>query len=98
MPTYDYECTEEDCQHAFEEFHGINVKRSRCPKCGGKVNKLIGAGGGLIFKGAGFYATENRSQNYIEGKQYYNRQKRKSERLSKNTKNLTGTQTTSKWG
>ena len=32
----------------------------RCPKCGGKIERLIGAGAGLIFKGSGFYVTDYR--------------------------------------
>ena len=32
--------------------------RIRCPKCGGKTKKLIGAGAGIIFKGSGFYETD----------------------------------------
>ena len=30
----------------------------------GKVERLIGAGGGLLFKGSGFYITDYRSDNY----------------------------------
>ncbi len=82
MPTYDYECTE--CDHTFEEFHAMKESRKKCPECGElKLKRLIGAGGAVIFKGGGFYQTEHRSQKYIEDKQYDNRQKRKSERLSK---------------
>jgi predicted nucleic acid-binding Zn ribbon protein len=33
---------------------------SKCPKCKGKLKKLIGAGSGIIFKGSGFYATDYR--------------------------------------
>lgn len=57
MPTYAYEC--EKCGHKFERFQGMSdppVKR--CPKCKGKVQRLIGAGAGIIFKGSGFYATD----------------------------------------
>lgn len=32
----------------------------RCPKCGEKVRRLIGGGLGVIFKGSGFYVTDNR--------------------------------------
>ena len=81
MPTYDYECTE--CGHTFEIFQSITKSRpvKVCVACGKmKAKRLIGAGGGVIFKGAGFYATEHRSQKYIEDKQYDNRQARKAER------------------
>jgi putative FmdB family regulatory protein len=57
MPTYDYECTK--CGRIFEVFQPMSAKPLKsCPKCKGKVNRLIGAGGGLIFKGSGFYATD----------------------------------------
>ena len=32
----------------------------RCPKCGKKVRRLIGGGLGIIFKGSGFYVTDNK--------------------------------------
>jgi putative FmdB family regulatory protein len=90
MPTYDYECTE--CDHTFEEFHSMKENRKKCPNCGKLLRRLIGGGGGIIFKGPGFYQTEHRSKQYIKEKQHDNRQARKSERLSKG-KDLTGTQT-----
>lgn len=33
---------------------------SVCPKCGGHVRRLIGGGTGIIFKGSGFYVTDNK--------------------------------------
>ncbi|NLX05213.1 MAG: zinc ribbon domain-containing protein [Phycisphaerae bacterium] len=67
MPTYDYRC--EACQHKFEEFQSITAPPiRRCPVCGkNKVRRLIGTGGGLIFKGSGFYATDYRSDSYKSG-------------------------------
>lgn len=58
MPTYDYQCP--DCGHKFEEFQSIRAKPIKvCPECGKrKVKRLIGTGGGLIFKGSGFYLTD----------------------------------------
>jgi predicted nucleic acid-binding Zn ribbon protein len=38
--------------------------RKKCPECGGKVTRLIGRGGGVILKGAGFYTTDYRSDSY----------------------------------
>ena len=55
MPTYDYEC--EKCG-TFEVFHSIKKKLKKCPKCGRKVKRWIGAGAGIIFKGSGFYETD----------------------------------------
>jgi putative FmdB family regulatory protein len=64
MPTYDYECRA--CGKTFEVFHGINEPaRKKCPKCGkNRLEKLIGAGVGFLFKGSGFYATDYRSADY----------------------------------
>lgn len=70
MPTYDYECTK--CGKTFELFQPITEparKKLRrddpkpC-KCGAPVRRLIGTGGGIIFKGSGFYITDYRSDSY----------------------------------
>ena len=64
MPTYEYRCSE--CGHEFEEFQSIKAKPIRkCPQCGkNKVDRLIGCGAGVIFKGSGFYQTDYRSEGY----------------------------------
>jgi putative FmdB family regulatory protein len=65
MPTYEYEC--EKCGHRFELFQKMTDKpKSRCPKCRGKVRRLIGTGAGIVFKGSGFYTTDYRSKSYKE--------------------------------
>ena len=67
MPTYEYECR--DCGHTFERFQGINEEPiALCPECEGKVRRLISTGGGLVFKGPGFYATDYRSGGSGESK------------------------------
>ncbi len=64
MPTYDYKC--QNCEHEFESFQPITAKPFRkCPECGKmKLNRLIGTGAGIIFKGSGFYQTDYRSDSY----------------------------------
>ena len=65
MPTYEYEC--QQCGHRFEEFQSITAEpRQTCPEasCKGLVKRLIGMGGGLLFKGTGFYITDYRSDGY----------------------------------
>ena len=63
MPTYEYEC--KDCGHSFELFQSMTEKHlEKCPQCGGVLRRLIGKGTGIIFKGAGFYATDYRSSDY----------------------------------
>lgn len=67
MPTYEYECLK--CGHRFERFQRMSEEPvKRCPKCGGKVRRLIGTGAGLLFKGSGFYSTDYRSDSYKEQK------------------------------
>lgn len=57
MPTYEYVCS--NCGHAFEQFQRISdAPLEVCPECGGRVRRLISRGGGLVFKGPGFYATD----------------------------------------
>jgi len=63
MPTYQYLCN--DCGHTFEEFQRISeAPLTECPKCGGHIERIITGGAGFIFKGSGFYITDNRSQSY----------------------------------
>ena len=64
MPTYDYQCRA--CGHEFELFQQMTepVKR-KCPKCGkNSLERLIGIGAGVLFKGGGFYETDYRSDSY----------------------------------
>jgi putative FmdB family regulatory protein len=65
MPTYEYDCTACGARHEF--FQGIReVPKQACPTCGAPkgLQRRIGAGGGLIFRGSGFYITDYRSDSY----------------------------------
>ncbi|OQA57830.1 MAG: Zinc ribbon domain protein [Candidatus Omnitrophica bacterium ADurb.Bin277] len=64
MPTYGYECGA--CGHQFEKFQSMSDKPVRkCPVCGkAKAKRQIHGGAGVLFKGAGFYQTDYRSQSY----------------------------------
>ena len=64
MPTYDYRC--KACEHQFETFQSMKDKPLRkCPKCAKlQLERLIGTGAGVIFKGSGFYETDYRSSSY----------------------------------
>ncbi len=64
MPTYEYAC--DACGHNFEKFQSMkDAPITKCPECGKKkVRRLIGMGGGIIFKGSGFYQTDYRSKGY----------------------------------
>lgn len=64
MPTYDYRC--KACGHEFELFQSMTepVKR-KCPACAkNTLERLIGTGAALVFKGSGFYQTDYRSESY----------------------------------
>lgn len=71
MPTYEYVC--EKCKDTFDAFQSMKDDAfTVCPKdkClkkrwgKGKVQRAIGAGAGLLFKGDGFYITDYRSDGY----------------------------------
>jgi putative FmdB family regulatory protein len=66
MPTYVYRCRK--CKHRFERFHSITDETAkRCPRCRGKAERVpAGSGGGILFKGSGFYITDYRSKSYQE--------------------------------
>jgi len=65
VPTYEYKCNK--CKDTFEAFQGIKEDPlKKCPSCGGKVKRLIGAGAGLIFKGSGFYITDYKRKGNCE--------------------------------
>ncbi len=67
MPTYDYRCTA--CDHEFELFQSMSAKHKRkCPKCAkSALERLIGTGAAVLFKGSGFYQTDYRSESYKKG-------------------------------
>ncbi len=73
MPTYEYECTK--CGTVTEVFQSITAATKRRLKktdepqcdCNASVVRRIGSGAGIIFKGAGFYETDYRSENYKKG-------------------------------
>jgi len=68
MPNYDYEC--QKCGNRLEVFQSMNDAKltdCRIEGCGGELRRLLGTGGGIIFKGSGFYQTDYRSSSYQAG-------------------------------
>ena len=58
MPTYEYTCPD---GHDFEQFvlkMSLGSAQLPCPVCGKPSERQISAGGGLLFKGSGFYITD----------------------------------------
>jgi len=74
MPTYQYKCTK--CGHTFEAFQSILDKPlSRCPVCKSAVRRVINGGLGVIFKGSGFYSTDNKRGSALSGSNGHSKDK-----------------------
>ena len=58
MPTYQYQC--KTCGHELEELQSMTEPPlTHCPQChNDTLVRVIGSGGGVIFKGSGFYQTD----------------------------------------
>jgi putative FmdB family regulatory protein len=60
MPTYVYRCT--NCEHEFEIRQRMtDDPLTECPECGGKIRRVVNSVG-VVFKGQGFYVTDNRGK------------------------------------
>jgi putative FmdB family regulatory protein len=60
VPTYQYACT--DCDHAFDQVQAFSDDTlTVCPRCEGRLRKIFNAVG-VVFKGSGFYRTDNRAE------------------------------------
>lgn len=60
MPTYEYLCKQ--CGERFEKVQSFSARPLKThDACGGEVQKVFHASG-VVFKGPGFYATDNRSR------------------------------------
>ena len=58
MPTYDYSCR--SCGARFEVWQKMSDEPlTTCPTCGGEIHRIVYPVG-LVFKGSGFYSTDNR--------------------------------------
>ena len=61
MPVYEYKCTK--CSHQFELKRSFGEDSSApCPICEGEGRRLFSPVP-IIFKGSGFYVTDNRAKN-----------------------------------
>jgi putative FmdB family regulatory protein len=61
MPLYEYACSA--CHHHFEVRQRVTEPpETVCPSCGGAVKRVIHPVG-IIFKGSGFYVTDNRKSS-----------------------------------
>ena len=60
MPTYTYQC--ENCGIRFDQYQKFTDEPLVvCPECGVTALRKVYQPVGIVFKGKGFYATDNRS-------------------------------------
>jgi putative FmdB family regulatory protein len=61
VPIYEYECDQQG--HRFEKWQSVQDEPVRtCPVCGASVHKIFHPAG-IIFKGSGWYVTDNRKSS-----------------------------------
>ena len=61
MPVYVYQC--DSCGVTFERLQSFNEDPlNNCPECDGHVHRVIQPVG-IVFKGSGFYVTDNRAKS-----------------------------------
>jgi putative FmdB family regulatory protein len=61
MPLYEYECRR--CGVRFERLQKMaDAPLTDCPECGGTIYRVIQPVG-VIFKGSGFYVTDNKGKS-----------------------------------
>jgi putative FmdB family regulatory protein len=66
MPTYTYRCKE--CDHQFDQRQRMSDDPlTICPVCEGRIRRVVNSVG-IVFKGSGFYVTDNRGKNSANGK------------------------------
>ncbi len=62
MPTYQYRCT--TCSRDLEAVQKFtDPPLTECPECHGRLRKVFSPVG-VVFKGSGFYSTDNRSSGH----------------------------------
>jgi len=85
MPTYEYECN--SCAHRFEVFQKISEAPIKiCPRCYKSVRRLISAGIGIIFKGSGFYSTDNKKSTAVNNNKKSSTKKSETQKKKESTK------------
>lgn len=63
MPIYEYKCKQ--CGLRFERFQRVTeAPVTSCPECSGAVQRVFQPVG-IVFKGSGFYATDNRKTSSL---------------------------------
>ncbi len=62
MPLYEYRC--DSCKHQYEKREAFEAPSLQaCPQCGGGARRVLHPPP-ILFKGSGFYVTDNRKPSY----------------------------------
>ena len=84
MPIYEYECF--SCGAHFERRHKFDEEPvGICPSCQGKARRVIHCVP-VIFKGSGFYVTDNPKSTYSEPNQKKLEEKKTEDKKPENKK------------
>lgn len=88
MPIYTYRCENCGIQFDYQQHYNDN-NLSICPECEEKSLHRVYRPVGIVFKGSGFYATDNRSPSGQQERQPKDSKKvsKKEETVSAETKN-----------
>jgi putative FmdB family regulatory protein len=83
MPTYQYIC--KNCGHELEELQSFTEPPLvHCPICKtDSLAKIVGGGGGLIFKGSGFYLTDYKKEAKSHNKGAHKKEKKEEKSAEK---------------
>jgi putative FmdB family regulatory protein len=80
VPTYEYVC--KACKRAFEVQHGIHEPApAACEHCGGELRRIFYPPG-VVFKGGGFYSTENRFRRTADQRDSHKKDESKTDSAS----------------
>jgi putative FmdB family regulatory protein len=97
MPIYTYRC--ENCGVQFDRHRKFEDQPlRRCPECNKNALRKVIAPVGIVFKGSGFYATDNRSPSGGQSRASAEKtdKSEKTERTEKSTDAASGTSTDGK--
>jgi putative FmdB family regulatory protein len=85
MPIYTYRC--ESCGVQFDRRQKFDEEPLRvCPECQTETLRKVYLPVGIVFKGSGFYATDNRSPSGLEDSRLSDDQKKPKEEKNSSSK------------
>ncbi len=60
MPTFNFQCIDNNCKHEFSQLLSMNTKKTECLKCGKEAVKLLSPPQAIHLKGSGFYINDSK--------------------------------------